>query len=451
MTVTFDYSKRQAAVDRLQPMITEICEAAEQREFTGPELEDASSLIAKMCAARGDKAPAIRSSADITAWGQSSPIPDIIRNQPLQWPSDPRTFAAARDTRVPHGFQTREQAELSGHWLRALVRGNAESCRVIENVYGPDQLRAMTVGSPIAGGTLVPDEFALAIGDLLAEYGVARRECNVISMTRDSMTVPRFTGSATVAWTGEGGSYTETDRPTDAVNLSAKKLTALLRVSEELLDDSALDIAAMISRHIAWGFAQAEDQALIDGDGSNTYGNIIGLRTKMVDGSHTGSYVDATAGDDQWSEIEASDLATLVGTLPNLAGANAKWYVSPRGWGLTMLRLMMAAGGNCARDMAMGGGDTMFYGKPVVLVNAMPSTLSAQDQAVMFLYGDLRQAVTLGDRQQMRLQVLRERYADSGEVGFKVHERLDINVHDIVERDDSTAPGAVIGLRGNTS
>jgi hypothetical protein len=52
-------------------------------------------------------------------------------------------------------------------------------------------------------------------------------------------------------------------------------------------------------------------------------------------------------------------------------------------------------------------------------------------------------AVTLGDRQGIQLQTLNELYANTLEIGFQAHERLDINVHDV---GDTSSAGAVVML-----
>jgi len=223
-------------------------------------------------------------------------------------------------------------------------------------------------------------------------------------------------------------------------------------MSSELVEDSAINLAELVSQNIGWGMAKKEDECLIDGDGSATYGNMIGLRTKMVDGSHTGSYVDATAGHNLISEIDTADLLGLMQLLPEYAAADAAFFCSNRCWVDAFLAVMLASGGVTAGEVA-NGVRKAFYGAPIITSPAMPAGASDTDynDLIICFYGSMRQAVTFGDRRGLRVEVLRERYSDTDQVAIKATERIDIVAHDIVQVDDSTAPGALIGLRGNTS
>jgi hypothetical protein len=47
-------------------------------------------------------------------------------------------------------------------------------------------------------------------------------------------------------------------------------------------------------------------------------------------------------------QINLLDYTNTVAALPVYARRNAKWYISPAGYGSSMLRLMMATNGNNA-------------------------------------------------------------------------------------------------------
>jgi len=433
----------------------------EKDDFAAPQLEGyllaARQIIATSEAANRDMTDKeVRAFDEIMdkAWKLRekltyTPPPDFLRNEPLA--SEHRTFAEPA-RRAPAGFSTPDQAHRAGTWLKAILRRDSESIRQTADFYGADATRAMEVGDPTAGGTLVPDDFERAVINLRESYGLARQNCRVVPMASDTLTIPRISGNTTVYFPGEGGSITPSDLATDAVNLSAKKLAVLTLMSSELVEDSAINLAELVSQNIGWGMAKKEDECLIDGDGSATYGNMIGLRTKMVDGSHTGSYVDATAGHNLISEIDTADLLGLMQLLPEYAAADAAFFCSNRCWVDAFLAVMLASGGVTAGEVA-NGVRKAFYGAPIITSPAMPAGASDTDynDLIICFYGSMRQAVTFGDRRGLRVEVLRERYSDTDQVAIKATERIDIVAHDIVQVDDSTAPGALIGLRGNTS
>ena len=337
----------------------------------------------------------------------------------------------------------------AGMWLRSLVYGDRRA-----EAWCHDQgleFRVMTEKDNTAGGVLVPIELERAIIDLRLLYGAARRLCRIVPMGSDTRSVPRVIGNTTAYAATEAPSsdYTTSEMSFDMVNLVAKTFYVFTKMSRELEEDSIISLADAIASDMAWALAKKEDQCWIDGDGSSTYHGMIGVRTKMVDGNHAGSYLDATAGDDQWGEYIRADFHTLMGKLPSYAEPGARWIVHNVGWTGTMQRLMGDGGGNNASDLAnLNRGVRTFLGYPVELVEAMPSDATALDAVVTFLFGNPAQACTFGDRRGFTMQVLRELYAVQGKIGILASERIDIVTHDI---GGSSAAGPLVGLRGNTS
>ena len=63
----------------------------------------------------------------------------------------------------------------------------------------------------------------------------------------------------------------------------------------------------------------------------------------------------------------------------------------------------------------------------------------------MIVYGDLDMGATLGDRQGIEVQVLRERYAEYNQIGVKAVERVDIVAHGL---GDTSNAGPIVALIG---
>jgi HK97 family phage major capsid protein len=173
---------------------------------------------------------------------------------------------------------------------------------------------------------------------------------------------------------------------------------------------------------------------------------MVGLRTKMVDGNHAYSYVEQTAGDDEWAEVISADLAKVMAALPKYARANAKWHCSPACRSGTFDRLAMAAGGNTARDI--GSGATPRYaGYPIEEWAAMPSDdTSGFDGVIMLFFGDYSMAATLGTRRGITIKVSNDRYLEYDQIGIQATERFCIVNHDVGE---SATRGPVVGMLGN--
>ena len=189
------------------------------------------------------------------------------------------------------GKNAEANAYKSGKWLMATIMGDAAArqwCRE----HGIE-IRVQVEGINTAGGFLVPDEMERAIIDLREEYGNARKNCRFKPMSSDHSITPRRTGGVTAYFIGETTAITESEKSWNQVELTAKKLGALTRMSTDLSEDAIINIADDLAQEMAYAFAAKEDACCIDGDGTSTYGGMIGIRPKMIDGSHAGSYVSA--------------------------------------------------------------------------------------------------------------------------------------------------------------
>jgi len=219
--------------------------------------------------------------------------------------------------------------------------------------------------------------------------------------------------------------------------------------STDLSEDAVINMADDLANEMAYAFAVKEDQCLIDGDGTSTYGGMIGLRPKMIDGSHAGSYYEATAPGDNWSEITDGDLTGVMGALPLYADYNAKWYCSKRAKVATFDRLIIAAGGASAKEKAEGT-KPMYAGYPIEMMAAMPTddAAAALNAKIMIIFGDLSMSTTLGTRRGITIKVTDQRYIEYDQIGIQATERFCIVNHDI--GGGSGVRGPVVGLLGNT-
>jgi HK97 family phage major capsid protein len=291
------------------------------------------------------------------------------------------------------------------------------------------------------GGVLVPDEVEQTVIDLRESRGVARQECMVTAMASDTKFVPRRTGGLTSYFVDENPSsgITESDKNWDSVRLVARTLATLTRYSIQLSDDAIISIGDDLASEIAYAFADKEDRCLFLGDGTSTYGGIYGVPAIAA-----GSVYTAASGNTAFSTLDLADFEGMVGKLPQYAEANAKWYISKAGWAASMLRLIDAGGGNTWRDLANGKRELQFLGYPVVIVQVMNSTLTAQVNATnVALFGDMRQAATFGNRRGVSVFPSEHRYMEFNQIGIRGMERFDINFH---ERGDASNAGSMISL-----
>jgi hypothetical protein len=133
------------------------------------------------------------------------------------------------------------------------------------------------------------------------------------------------------------------------------------------------NVGDILTGEIAYAYAQGEDNCLFSGDGTSTYGGMTGLRKIFNDGvgALAGS-VDAASGHDTMAEIDATDLASVQGKLPQYVytRGNPTWYCSQTMWANVFERLIGASGG-VTKDQASGRTVREYNGYPVEITPAM--------------------------------------------------------------------------------
>lgn len=347
-------------------------------------------------------------------------------------------------SKIFQGERGQEEAYRVGQWLRGQLFGHEEAQAWCKE--RGMEIRAMSTAVNTQGGYLVPDEMASTLIDLADKYGAYRQNSTVWPMKGDSLVVPRSVTDPTANFVAENGEIPASDPSYGAVTLNAKKIATLVKASTELIEDSPISVADDVTMKIARSFAQKEDQCGFNGDGTFDYGGMSGVFKMLVDGTHNASAIDAVSGHDTFAEIDAIDLTTLVAALPEYALEGAKWYVSGKGYALVFMRLMLAAGGNSASDIA-GTMQRSYGGFPIVTSPVLPSVTTALNNLTMLAFGNLAKASKMGLRRDIRVMILNERYAEYDQVGIQATERFSIVNHDL---GSNTVAGPIVGLIGNT-
>ena len=303
-------------------------------------------------------------------------------------------------------------------------------------------------GTNTQGGYLVYDQLDSSIIRLVEEWGVFRRQARRTPMTSETLSRPRRTGGITATFTGESDAATESTMTWDQVNLIAKKITAITRITNELSSDAIINVADEVTTEIAVAFAEKEDKCGFIGDGTSTYGGINGVTTKLlsINGVDDGGGLVLGAGNTM-AEITLANMNTMTARTGNYPGMNEAWYCSKVFYGSVMMRLETAAGGNAVMDIVNGSPVRKHLGFPVYITNALPKT-DANSQ-ILCLFGDLSKSSMFGDRAGMSIAISdsavvgSESVFENDELAVRGIERFDINNHDL---GTSTAGGPVVGL-----
>lgn len=380
-------------------------------------------------------------------------VPPIVPAVPL---------APRIEGRMPHGRleayrpevfggslrDAEETAYRAGMWARAVLFNDLQAARwcrdhgVELSTLAADMVsKRVLTGSATGLSVLVPDELVLPIIDLREQYGLARRLCRVHPMASDTATVPRQLSGTTAYFVGREAAPTAGDPSLDNITLMAKNVAAETRISNDFADDSVINLADWVAREHARAFAIKEDECLFNGDGTSTYGGIVGLRVAILG---LAGAIDGASGHDTLAEIDATDLRNTMAALPDFPGIDPSWFTSKYGHNKVFGRLNDAASGNNKRDQAQRMPD-QWDGYNIVTSTSMPKVATDLSDVAMLLFGDLRLAVLFGDRRGMTM--MSDPYSLSSYQQVKIisSERFDINCHGV---GTASAAGAVVALVG---
>lgn len=310
------------------------------------------------------------------------------------------------------------------------------------------------------GGFLVPEQFDNDIIDLREKFGVFEPNAKKSTMSSDTKRVPRRTGGLTAYYVGEDQTITDSTKGWDSVMLVAKKLACLAKYSSELNEDAIIDIGNDLAQEIAYAFAAAQDDAGFNGDGTSTYGGILGLAQKFLGLSNTianiAGLVVATGSGyaTSYGSVVLSDLNAVKAKLPKYARDNdAAWYCNQAFYDGVMEKLLVAAGGVTVAQIQMGAGqgnygdEPRFLGFPVRTVQKMTANPAVSQIALYF--GSLQLAALYGDRRQNTIAMSEHAGFAQDELQIRGTTRFDINVHDVGNASATAGlrvPGPLVGL-----
>ncbi len=269
---------------------------------------------------------------------------------------------------------------------------------------------ALSEGVDSEGGYLVPDEFERTLVQALEEDNVIRAHAHVFTTSNGVHKIPVVATKGVANWIDEGQAYGESDDVFAQEQIDAHKVGTLIKVSEELLDDSAFDLQSYISKEFTRRIGAKEEEAFLIGDGSKKPTGILHATA--------GAQVGVTAAGA--AAITADELIDLYYSLKSPYRKNAIWVLNDSS--IRAIRKLKDLSGQYLWQPGLREGEPdMLLGKPLFTSAYMP-TLAAGAKTILF--GDLSY-YWIGDRKGITFKRLNERYADYGQVGFLASKRVD--------------------------
>lgn len=275
-------------------------------------------------------------------------------------------------------------------FMKALVSGDKVAAKALtDSTSGssPDDAQA---------GLTIPVELrneVLRIAE--KQFGLARREMLYLPFSGpgNSRVIPSLGTSVSVWWTGEGAKKDSTQPTFNVVTQTLKKLAAIVPFTEEILEDSAINITQLLAALFAEAVAKEEDIQFFAGTGSPWTGV---LNNSNVNG------VDQATGD--VTQLTADDLLDMIDATPTGALAGSKFYMSRSVF--SIVRKLKTEQGAYIYQQPSASTPAQIWDYPFELSDAFPAAGDVDTGDPYILFGNLKQGAVFGDKQQLRVKLL---------------------------------------------
>jgi len=280
------------------------------------------------------------------------------------------------------------------------------------------QYRAQSEGTNTAGGYLVPQGFRAKLVDRMKQFGGIANYAETFTTSEGNLVpYPTVDDTANIGEiVAEGGTFAAgADLVFAQRTLSAYKYMAggagnlPLKVSWELLQDSAFDVAGFIARKLGERIARVQAVHWATGTGT---GQPQGIVTPITTSGTIGT-------------LALADLVATILFLDPAYRAGAQWLMNDATYGT-----IMGLNDSTGRPLLTGVNDGIagqidqprLLGYPVVIDQAMPSKATG---AKFLAFGDIGEAYVIRRVKDVTLVTLNELYAANGQTGFMAWARAD--------------------------
>ena len=274
---------------------------------------------------------------------------------------------------------------------------------------------ALSVGEDTEGGYTVPDEFERKLVQALEENNIFRQLATVMLATvirtnSGTRKIPIANDTMEAQWIDEGEEIPETNTKFGQTTLSAYKLGTMIKISNELLHDSAFDLASYIAQRFGVCMGNAEERAFFTGDGDK---KPLGILADVG-----GAELGVTAqGEDL---VTFDEIFDLYYSLKSPYRRSAQFVCNET----LLLQLMKLKDKNdnyiWKPSLDVAKPDTIL-GRPIRTSSFMPGIAKGEK---VLLFGDLKN-YWVADRQNRTFRRLNELYARTDQVGFLTTQRVD--------------------------
>ena len=269
---------------------------------------------------------------------------------------------------------------------------------------------ALQVGTDSEGGYLVPDEFERTLIEALEEENIFRQLATIITTSSGDRKIPVVATKGSASWVDEEGAIPEADDAFGQVSIGAYKLATIIKVSEELINDSVFNLEQYIAKEFGRRIGVKEEEAFFIGDGTGKPTGIFNATGGAGVGVTTASA----------SAITIDEIMDLFYSLKSPYRKNAV-FVTNDATVKSIRKLKDGNGQYLWQPSVTAGQPDTILNRPLKTSAYVPGIAAA---AKTIAFGDFSY-YWVADRQGRSFQRLNELYAATGQVGFKATQRVD--------------------------
>jgi HK97 family phage major capsid protein len=337
------------------------------------------SVAAAVAAALKELRPGIGDAEDV--FDRNS---GITRGRKFQLGEDKKGIAAARLVRCL-AFAKGDVAKAA--WFAK---------KAFNDDLGDEIHRALTAGDMSAAGSLIPPAYAAEIIELLRSATVVRRaQARVVPLDNGTLTIRKQTAGSTASYVGESENIGVTIPETGLLVLSAKKLAAIVPISNELLKWTAGPSADEFVRDdLVAEISVREDRAFIRDDGTDHTPK--GMR-------YWAAASNVTASNGNTSANIEEDFRNLIDGLEDndVKLLRPAWFMHPSR--KNYLRNLRDPNGNLIYPEVRQANPTL-YGYPLFPTTSIPKNLGVGGNESEVYFADMADAL-IGEAQGIEIAV----------------------------------------------
>ncbi len=352
----------------------------------------------------------------------------------------------------------RKERNLNAEWVRGLVKKDKVRMQAAEKelkTLEPIMHLGPATGSGSSdlgedytqGGYLVPELLLAEVNRFVTEGGVARREFRYLPFAGagNARYIPTLLTNVTVDWIDEGEKKPKTKPYISRVQQTLKKLAAMVIFTEEIIEDTVIDLTSFSAQLIGEAIAAEEDNQFFAGTGAPWTGILT-----------TAGVVDltlaATVGP---LNMRPEALMAMTVAVPTDGLAGAKFYMHRQVWAAISARRSDSIAAGDSRGVYLvqepsQSSPGSIWGYPVVLVESMPSIadlygvtdmtdidpdLTVESDEPFIIFGNLKKCVAYGDKQGLRVKLLDQasvyddndtlvNLAEQDMIAIRIHKRV---------------------------